>query len=391
MTNDGRFNGYVESVAMTGDAVISLTEDSIVFERAGKSLVLPYADIDLFQVQNYRLLINTETASVLVSRMGRDTDVLCELLWEAYNARTLKAFFVQTPPMFETQGEYRYSDDGGQSSGVAKIKLYDNCLCILPPNSQGRRVPLCFMNEPQMVNYSIRMTLDTGEYYEVIRLGDDTKRLFELVNQNLMKLHEKAVATVRTVDGTLNARQASDIARLMPDGAAAPVSALNDIAPSFVRAAEDRIAQSRAADTYAYFKELCPVENVCAGIKTGLSWTEEQADVIWVTALAEKDSGGAAAVELALGEEDSAATYIYKFKGDRTSFFKRLNHAMEAVSFHREVISLPESELKLDANALYAMAVKRTGALRFLRACFAGRAIHRTLDSWKSQVNESLK
>jgi hypothetical protein len=64
---------------------------------------------------------------------------------------------------------------------------------------------------------------------------------------------------------------------------------------------------------------------------------------------------------------------------------------MEAIAFHREVISMPDTELKLTANALYAMAVKRTGALKFLRSCFAGRAIHRTLDSWKSSINDWMK
>ncbi len=391
MTNDGRFTGTVQSVDFNGEAVITLEEDAIVFDRVGKSLVIPYADIDGFSVQNYRLLINAETYSIQVSQMGRDADVLCEKLWDAYNARTLKAFFVRGEPQFEAQGEYRYSDDGGQSQGIAKIKLYDNCLCILPPSSDARRIPLCFMTEPVMANFAVKMILDTGETYEVIRLGDRTKRLFELIGDNMMKIHNNAVATVKAIDGTLNSRQATDIAWLVPDGAAARTAALSAIAPSFVKASEAKIASSRAADTYVYFKEICAPEALYSGIKTGLSLTEEEADIIWVTAIKEKDSGGTAAVELALGTEDSAATYIYKFKGDQTGFFKRLNHAMEAISFHREVISMPDAELALEQNALYAMSVKRTGALRFLRSCFAGRAIHRTLDSWKSSLGEWMK
>jgi len=391
MTNDGRFSGYVESAALTGDAVIGLGEDSIVIDGAGGSLVIPFADMEYFQVQNYRLLINTETASVIISRMGRDTDVLFELLWEAFNARTLKAFFVQTPPLFEAQGEYRYSDDAGQAAGVAKIKLFDNCLCILPPDSRGRRIPLCFMEAPQMTNFYIKMTLDTGEWYEVIRLGDRTKRLFELINAGIEKIRDDTAAMARGIDGTLTAKQAGELARLIPEGAAAAKSALHAIAPSFVAAAEGRIAQSRAADTYLYFKEICPSDNVYAGIKTGLSWTEQDAGIIWVTAVRKKDAGGVAAVELALGEEDSAATYIYKFNGDSAAFFKRLNHAMEAVGFHREVISMPDDDLKRKENALYAMAVKRTGALRFLRSCFAGRAIHRTQESWKKSIDEWMR
>ena len=391
MTNDGKWNGTVESTALSGSAVISLTEDSVIFERAGRTRAVPYADIDAFYVQNYRLIINAETFSVEISQMGRDTDILYGQLWEAYNARTLKAFFIQAAPVFESAGEYRYMDEGGKSAGMCKIKLFENCLCILPPSGQGRRIPLCFVTDVQLVNYSVRMTLDTGELYEVIRLGDHTKRLFELIQDNMARIHEKAIATVRTIDGTLNAREASDIAWLMPDGAAAWISALGERAQSFPAAVEARIAQSRAADTYGYFKEICTPGNIGVGIKTGLSWTEQEADIIWVTAIRENGAGGVAAVELALGEEDAAATYIYKYTGMKAPFFQRLNHAMEAISFHREVISMPDEELKLSKNELYAMAVKRTGALRCLRACFAGRAIHRTLDSWMSSINEWME
>jgi hypothetical protein len=391
MTNAGLFEGFVEAAGFSGDAVITLTEEAVLFERAGKAMTVPYSSIDSFFVQNFRLVINVETFSMSVSRMGRDTDVLCQKLWDAYNERTLRAFFVQEAPMFETEGEYRYDDDGGRAGGTARIMLFSNCLCILPQNSGARRIPLCFMAEPVLLNYTVKMTLDTGETYEVIRLGNNTRRLYDLLLGNLQKIHENAIASVKAIDGTLGARQADAIARLIPDGAAAPADALAAIAPSFLSAVEARIAASRAAETYVHFKSICPPENLFAGIKSRLLWTdstEENTDIIWMTALKTSTFDRIAAVELALGENDAAATYIYRFTEDGESFFKRLNHAMEAIAFHREVISMLEEDLKLEKNDLYMMAVKRTGALRFLRSCLAGRAIHRTLDSWKAELSK---
>lgn len=390
MTNDGRFKGLLQSAGFNGETVITVTEEALLFDGEGKTLITPYSDIDAFNVQNYRLLINTESGQLVLSQMGSDVTSLFGKLWDAYNKRTLKAFFVEGPAMFETEGEYRYSDDGGRSQGVAKIKLFDNCLCILPSGADARRIPLCFMTEPVIANFAIKITLDTGETYEVIRLGNHTQRLFELIKSNMAKIHDNAVETVKSIDGSLGARQASDIAWLMPDGAAAAFSALESIAPSFVKAAEERIAQSRAADTYLFFKEICTADSLFAGIKTGLS-REEEGDAIWVSAIRESGDGGVAAVELALGEESSAATYIYGFNGGKEAFFKRLNHAMEAISFHREVISLSDEELNKADKALYKMAVKRTGALRFLRSCFKGRAIHRTLETWKQNVMEWIR
>lgn len=387
MTNDGRFEAIVQSERFNGNAAIAVNEDHLLFEGPGKTMAVPYANIDKFHTQNYRMYIETDNMGLItLSGMGRDLDSMYEQLWNSYNDRTLKAFFVSGDPILETEGEYRYSDDGGSAEGRAKIKLYENCLCILPPDAGARRIPLCFMREPVMTGFAISMTLDTDERYEVIRLGSSTRRLYELICENITAILNKAAATAREMDGSLSPGQVSQIAGLMPEGAAASCYVLESISRTYVKALEDNIARSRAASSYEYFKEICSSRELFAGIKSGLSRSEE-GQAVWVAAVRD----GAAAVELALGEESAAATYLYRFRGDKDSFFRRLNHAMEAISFHREVVSMPPEELERAENALYAMAVKRTGALRFLRGCFAGRAIHRTDESWKRAVDGILK
>ena len=98
----------------------------------------------------------------------------------------------------------------------------------------------------------------------------------------------------------------------------------------------------------------------------GLFRTAEETSY-WLAAYSEK----CCAVELFTGE--SAATYLYKFE-DRQLFQFRLEEAMEAVGSHREVIYLPEEEIK--EKPLYVMAVHRSEAVRFLRSCSDGRIIH---------------
>lgn len=387
MTNDGRFEAIVQSEGINCEAKIAVDEDRLLFESPEKSLLIPYANIDLFYIQSYRMYIQTDNmGQIMLSRMGRDMDSMYEQLWNSYNDRTLRAFFVSGASLLETEGEYRYSDDGGGAEGRAKIKLYESCLCILPPDAGARRIPLCFMREATMTDYDISMTLDTGEHYEVSRLGSSTRRLYELINDSIRSILSKASATAREMDGSLSHGQVSEIARLMPEGAAASCYVLDGISQSYVEALEASIAGSRAASSYGYFKEICSSRELYAGIKSGLSRSED-GQAVWVAAVKDGGRQGAAAVELALGEESSAATYLYRFRGDKDSFFKRLNHAMEAISFHREVVSMPYEELVRPENDLYAMAVKRTGALRFLRSCFTGRAIHRTEESWKRAVD----
>ncbi|MBO4863719.1 MAG: hypothetical protein J5517_05110 [Eubacterium sp.] len=80
---------------------------------------------------------------------------------------------------------------------------------------------------------------------------------------------------------------------------------------------------------------------------------------------------GKAAIELYT--KDDSATYLYSFD-DKDRFVQSLEKAMEAVGSHREIIFLSEEELS--KKPLYRMAVHRSGAVRFLRSCSAGRLIH---------------
>ena len=98
----------------------------------------------------------------------------------------------------------------------------------------------------------------------------------------------------------------------------------------------------------------------------GLFRTKEEG-AYWLAAFG-KDC---CAVELFTGEK--AATYLYRFE-DRKLFTFRLEEAMEAMGSHREIIFLPEEQLA--EKPLYRMAVHRSTAVRFLRACSDGRIIH---------------
>lgn len=388
MTHNGKWCGVIQSEAFNGEAMITITEDSLIFERASKFLVVLFSEIDAFSVQNYRLILDAEGSLIVVSLVGQEANVLCERLWDAYNARTLQAFFIQSEPHFEAQCEYKYADDGGQSQGHAKIKLFDNCLCILPQGSNGRRIPLCFMSEPMLTNFMIKLTLDTGETYEFIRLGDRLEHLYELININLMKIRDDSIKAVRSFDRDLDVEQASNIALLVTNGATASLATLSSIAKSFVKASEDRIAGTRAMDTYSFFKASFRTQSLYLGIKKGLTYCEYEADIAWAVAVQNREDGCIAAAEHTLADNETAETYIYKFKGDQTAFLMRLNHAMEAISFHCEVMTLSAKELTLAPNALYAMAIKRTSVLRYLRECFAGCAIHKSPEAWRSSIVE---
>ena len=78
------------------------------------------------------------------------------------------------------------------------------------------------------------------------------------------------------------------------------------------------------------------------------------------------------AVELFAGED--AATYLYRFEGDREAFLYRLEEALEAMGPHREIIYWTQEQI--NEKPLYCMALRRSRAVGFLRERSAGRLIH---------------
>ena len=91
-------------------------------------------------------------------------------------------------------------------------------------------------------------------------------------------------------------------------------------------------------------------------------------------------------VEFALAGGEASASFVFRTGRDVPAFADRLNHALEALSFNRACIRLSDKELAQHGNDVYAMAVDRTPALRFLRERFDGRIIHSSQDAWERAV-----
>ncbi len=255
------------------------------------------------------------------------------------------------------------------------------------------------------------------------------------IETQMRKQREKALAAISEMDPGLSASQAAALARLMPEGAAAPLGKIAAAAPSFVGALEAALAASRAAESYQIFKQLCDPAQIWVGFKKndfreqaektalpgaaggaqagGLAGVQgllsgglaegltgglaaalgggkpggaqaEEPPMLWMIAPA--PGGRACAVEFAGAEGAAAATFVYRFAGSYENFARQLNRALEATAFRREGIRLSDAELAQPQNAIYRMAAERTRAMRLIRGAFAGRAIHSGADSWRKSL-----
>ena len=382
-----KYSGLLESPLLKGNVSLSVSEDGLLIIQPFNQIFLSHVNISSFVLQNYSIRIRTDNGEYVITRLGSLCDAFYKELYDSYNKKVLKAFFTEGTVLLMAEGGYSYSENGTLFEGQAKIHVYESCICILPPNDCGRRVPFCFIKDIKKESFKLTVTLVSDESFSFIRLGNNTDPFESCISDQIRKMRENAMAAVRLIDGSLNQMQLSAIAALMPEGAAASIGALQQVAPSYLLSLERQILDSRANETYSFLKEIGSPSDISIGMKSQLAG-EQTDNILWF--VAPSINKKLAFVEFALGEETAAATFVYKVNCNWDVFWRNLNRAMEAINFKREIIRLSNDELNLADNDIYAMAVKRTSSLRFLRSCFVGRVIHYSIDSWKNEVLKYL-
>jgi len=390
MTGQGGALDYratVASARLNDDVRVSIANDGVNLTTLFTPVFLAFADIVAIERVGYTCVLTTRDDRFTLSRLGNLLDAFCLEAGEAFNRAVRRALFVAGEASFAADGDVEYAEPSAQARGPGRIEVYDDSVCLLPLDERARRVPFAFMTDFERAPFEVTLALDAGERYRVGRLGGALDAFVACVQDNLHRYRENALAAVRELDPTLDTGQLTALATLMPEGVAVPLGRVSQIAPSCAAAIEARIAESRAAETYAVLKQLCPPGAIAVGMKTNLAG--EQADnLLWFAA--PSTDGSVVAVEFAVAEGVAAATFLYRTGRDAGAFMGTLNRALEGVAFHRDVISLPEEQLRTAAQGTYAMAAVRLPALRIVRASFAGRVIHTSLPTWQADIERAL-
>jgi hypothetical protein len=423
------YTAQAASPLVNGEVKLAISEAALTVASLFDTAEIPFAEINVLDLTDYVVTVKADSGEYVFSHMGSWCEPFYNALCEAYNKAVLRSLFVAGAPLITARGDYRYAEGAAEAGGSAPVHVYENSVVVLPPDVGARRVPLCFVANMDKGDYTLTLTLNTGESYTFSKLGYDTASVEAAIEGQIRALREKTLAAVKGIDPSLTVAQASQVARLLPEGAAAPIGRIAGITPSLVAALEAKIAATRAADSYVAFKELCDplriwlgfrkneagegaADGLGAGMAAGLDEgiggmleglagggtslaipTDDSADdevgealpsdpyLLWL--IVPSPDGQSAAVEFA---EADSATFVYRTGGDFVSFARQLNRALEAISFKREAIRLGDEELRKPESADYYMAAKRTAALRFVRANFVGRAIHASPESWRRKL-----
>ena len=386
------------------DVTLSISEDGLAVCGLFDAQLIAFCDVVSFEAREGAAVVEVGDSQggatgpgamagqgdrrLVFTGLGSLLDAFMLELRAAFNAKVLQGFFVEGEAVFEASGEFSYVEPPeAPTQGSAQISVFGDCVCLLPDDERGRRIPLAFACGLQKGDFDLRLSLDGGEEYRFARLGREFDAFAGCIGGRLRQLREDALAAVRALDGSLSPVQLATLAKLMPQGVAAPVGELREVAPSYVAALEAKIAESRAAETYAAFQSICDPARICVGMKTGLAG-EQADDVLWF--IAPSKERPVAAVELAGAEDTAAATFVYNYEGEEADFVRMLNRAMVAVDFRREVISATDEQLLEAGNSAWLMAAARSAALRGVRASLSGRVIHASSESWARGVREHL-
>lgn len=325
------YEGVVTAGASTFDAQLAITREGM---RAvgGGSFELSFADLMDMRLLDYRIRLTLREGQMQISQLGYRTEDFFEELWVAYAAKSRAALLVDDAPQMCCEGDYAYGEPAGEAHGIAKLEVYDECVCLHPHDVGARRIPLCFADECRREGFALVLVLDTGEWYRLSRLGRDTDGFFDRVEAFRSRSRARWLDAQAALERELSLRVGDALGR------------------------------------YEVFRGLSSDVNV------GLFSPEDEG--FWMVALKQ----GRAAVELLTDEE--SATYLYQYSVSDQEFLMRLRHAMEALRRNRRIIFVDDDQAL--GTPLYRMAIDRSAHVSFLRSCSAGRAIHAA--NWESRI-----
>jgi hypothetical protein len=439
------FNGTFEylapgsGVVEAGAASVSFDAETLVLSGRSTPLALDLGDIDLFEGGEYDLRLVLYTGHALrLKQFGKSFQDLSHHLLDAYRDRLVKCLLVSDlDEVARYAARVQLESPHRACGGPAEIRLYESNLAVLPDAAAGFQWRLAEIDEVSFDEREYAVVVRRGrERLRVGRLAKRTGELMEHLDQQMGVLRERSARVLHALFPFLSPEQFRQAAGLMREGASTSIVALRGvhrlIEPALLEQAVDGalkpylqalVGRTPAEGWHAGFKivrEDREEEREGDGPDDGGAIDDEAVDASDEQVSAE-DAGpapAAAAIALADGLEvlcwffvpiaaasggtasrvaweassrGGRATYVFRPAAGSGAGIAGLEEGLAAVNFRREPIYLAQEALESAARYRhYAIAARKVPELSALRAAFVGRALHRTLPSWRRQLEALL-
>ena len=350
---------------------------------------------------------------VTLQQFGPAFGQMSQQLLSAWRDRTVRCLMLED---LEQMAAY----SGAVNGGAAEIRLYGSNLAVLPLAAKPTQWRLAEVDSAVFddASYSMRLTSGT-ETLTISKLAKKTDEFRQKLQEALDALHTRAAQALHQTFPFLDPDQLQKLLTTMPEGRNARLTALAAIHPKL---ADALIATAVDAPLKPYFDALrkrAAGDGVMAGYKFIRPDEDPQAagntaaDDASADSTAEaappdeeesaepsKDNkpplffwfffplanGGMAAWEATTGS--GRATYFFRITGAPEAAIAQLARGLALVNFRREPVYLPDESLEREQRYhRYAIGCRKLPDLRALRASFAGRALHTSLEAWQTQVD----
>lgn len=425
---------------------VSFDHERLTLVGPGAPLAFDLGDIDVFEPGEYelRLLLYTGQA-VRLKQFGKAFQDLERQLLEAYRERLVKCLLVSD--LHEVaRFTGRVTLDGPRAvDGTAEVRLYESNLAVLPDAAAGFQWRLADIDALEFDEREYRVVVTRGtERLSIGRLAKRTGELAERLRDRITALGERSAGVLHALFPFLSPDQFRQVATTMREGGSASILDLREVHRLIEASLLEKVVDGALRPYLRALVERSAPDGWHAGFKIIRKDAEpaEQEDANAAT------SDGARPGEATEGAEEAPSAFtpaaevtevgddlevLYWFfvpiaeagqapsrlaweatsKGGRATYLFRIaaaapaspsspgssrtrvtdavqaiNRGLVALNFRREPVYLPSDTIESDVRYRhYAIAARKVPEVAVVRQSFVGRAIHRSLPSWRRQLD----
>ena len=395
----------------SGEAKAILDSRTLAITKNNQAISIPYFEIQGIVDENYSVaLFLSSGEKITLNQIGYEYENFLSNLYKNRNELLLKYMLMEEANLAAgIESNYQYSDEyGDERQGICEARIYESAVVILPKKTEPVRIPLSYINDFSLEDYTFTLTTESKQKLNLSQMGEKT----DFFNRSLIKAFDEM--KLRTLKLLVDAFPEIDQQKLrlvipfFSDGKSVSRSQIESISPPLWLSIEKKIQNSGLNEEYNHLKSLSNQGEIWVGIKRGLMG-EMTGEYIWfMTPIFSEDPnqpGNALIIEAASEQDSGIATYIFRImdreiyrKGIQEQFMRqeahkfmnKTNQCMIEINFRREPIYLSEDKLLEPENEKYLYATKKLDSLKHLRKQFIGRIIHSSPEQWNKSLEGLL-
>jgi hypothetical protein len=402
----GKFQYPTTSGQVLSEGACKVSFDAEKFTlvpASGPAIAFDLADVDKIRPAEWELALDLYSEKrVLLRQFGAAFGGMSAEFVKAWRYRTLAALLLE-----DLEEIARY--DAG-TPDPAEVRIFKSNIAVLPKAATPFRWRLAEVDSIEFDDAAYAFHLARGnERLTVSKLAKKTGEFGAKLREAFDALRQHTVEALRDRFPALDPDSLATFADFMREGRSVAMGNLAEIDPRLPDAIVDRAVSASLRPYFDWLRERAGQDRVMTGFKFVRPDGEDSAEEPAGEQSGEEDQGseedkdlffwfffpipGANMVAWEATTGSGRATYFFRLApgADVEESIQRLTRALALISFRREPVYLPDRSLEEQPRFhKYAIAARKISEVRTLRAAYAGRAIHSSLEPWQSQAETIL-